>query len=46
MQSFVQDIDDAGLSLLLSVEDEDEDNIDLFPRLQVVLSTMKNSKLG
>jgi hypothetical protein len=46
MQSFVQDIDDAGLSLLLSVEDEDEDNTDFFPRLQVVLSTMKNSKLG
>ena len=48
MQSFVQDIDDAGLSLLLSVEDEDEDedNTDFFPRRQVVLSTMKNSRLG
>ena len=46
MQSFVQDIDDAGLSLLLSIEDEDEDNTDFFPRRQVALSTMKNSELG
>ena len=49
VQSFVdREVDDAGLSLLLSIDDgdEEEDNTDFFPRQQVVLSTMKKSKLG
>ena len=48
VQFFVQEVDDAGLSLLLSIDDgdEEEDNTDFFPRQQVVLSTMKKSKLG